>query len=373
MATPSPRSESTTDPCADSRTPPRRSSVSAGARLISSRRIHRPSRSAGRARPPQTRTRVRPRPVRRRVRRRISRARTRATPRRARPEAARVVVSSRVVSSPPARGPPRVRAPSRPSFSPTAAFTLGADFRLGRRLLRLRRLRRLGALVRLLLRRRRREFRHLFHPSAKRVQQMRPLLFLGVSRDPARELGVGVARKRGVKRRLEPRKKRQAQVPRPRGSKPAQKVRGFALVAEVHHRQRRARDARELLHERRLPRARLADEKRGFRHLHRGGDAFEDAHGVSRLRPSPRPPRHPSPPRRRRIPPRGAPRDPPPPRRCPPAWRVSARDPGVRRRRRLRPNTPPSTRGRASVRVPREHAREDVHRLLVRRDANLGG
>ena len=45
-AAPSPRSESTTLPCADSRTPPRRSNVSAGARLISSNRIHRPSLSA---------------------------------------------------------------------------------------------------------------------------------------------------------------------------------------------------------------------------------------------------------------------------------------------------------------------------------------
>ena len=163
-------------------------------------------------------------------------------------------------------------------------------------------------------------------------------------------------------------------MPRPRGSKPAQKVRGFALVAEVHHRQRRARDARELLHERRLPRARLADEKRGFRHLHRGGDAFEDAHGVSRLRPSPPAPRGTHRHRGGGGFLRGE-------HRATHRHRGGARLHGgfpheilvfggvgayaPTRRHRLEDAPPSGSRG--------EHAREDVHRLLVRRDANLGG
>eukprot|EP00982_Pelagococcus_subviridis_P002020 15649-Pelagococcus_subviridis.AAC.4 len=60
-AAPSPRSESTTLPRADSNTPPRRSNVSAGARLISSSRIHAPSRSAA-TRAPSTNANTGPPP-----------------------------------------------------------------------------------------------------------------------------------------------------------------------------------------------------------------------------------------------------------------------------------------------------------------------
>mmetsp|Transcript_12833 Transcript_12833/g.50164 ORF Transcript_12833/g.50164 Transcript_12833/m.50164 type:complete len:261 (+) Transcript_12833:7232-8014(+) len=125
------------------------------------------------------------------------------------------------------------------------------------------------------------------HARAHRVQQVRPLPLLPVASHPMHKLGVRGGGKRPLEDGPELRQEREAEVPRARRPEPAEEIRRLGLIRQVHHRERRARHPRELLHQRRLTRSRLTHEQHRLRHLNRRGDALQDSHRVTRLGPPP--------------------------------------------------------------------------------------